>query len=366
MEKEKFQFDQQRSKLFDLLRLPVSVDELLDRAGEYDFQKQLADYTQELERFAQRHQRWFEQRQMEAYGEFNPFEPINLMASFDLKSVCEWSQLVDLLERSSEADLRSCYVRRLVQSDWLNDPNQQGEEWMIHLTDAEHWMNLIEETKMTDQLKWRYYQLLKQPKAGANRYLAWLDQIRPAFDAMWQQNQEAIEQIGHNWQLILNREGIRYFEPNYQDFISTEVLTESLGVGPVVLLCSLSSPFSLMAFEANGLSIICFGRYWQEATEQFGRFKKEKQDSRVFFFKNLGDPTRYAIFKAIWQGVQTNKELAKSLNITSATVSYHLNQLVLAGILMIDEEAGRFGYKVNQPEMIKQLAGFLEEIRQTK
>ena len=60
----------------------------------------------------------------------------------------------------------------------------------------------------------------------------------------------------------------------------------------------------------------------------------DKQQDRFNVFKNFGDKTWYQIFCEIAKGTKSVKGIAEQLGITSATVSYHINELVLSNLVV--------------------------------
>jgi predicted transcriptional regulator len=64
-------------------------------------------------------------------------------------------------------------------------------------------------------------------------------------------------------------------------------------------------------------------------------------------FKNLGDTTRYKVLKNISNGITSTKDIANSLGVSSATVSYHINQLNTSKILKLERVNGKYINSVN-------------------
>lgn len=64
----------------------------------------------------------------------------------------------------------------------------------------------------------------------------------------------------------------------------------------------------------------------------------------VLIFKNLGDKTRYEVVKLIATGESSTKKIATALEVSSATISYHLSALVTAKIIRLDKSNNKFRY----------------------
>ena len=76
--------------------------------------------------------------------------------------------------------------------------------------------------------------------------------------------------------------------------------------------------------------------------------EKEEQVNRILAYKNLGDKTRYEVLKCISNGMQSTKDIAHQLNVSSATISYHLNNLMTSKLIRLAYEDGKYFNKVNQ------------------
>ncbi len=74
---------------------------------------------------------------------------------------------------------------------------------------------------------------------------------------------------------------------------------------------------------------------------------ENKTLERVQIFKNLGDKTRYEVLKLIAAGETSTKVIAKSLGVSSATVSYHLNNFLTSKVIRMDKSNNKFGYIVD-------------------
>lgn len=78
-------------------------------------------------------------------------------------------------------------------------------------------------------------------------------------------------------------------------------------------------------------------------------------------FAALGDPTRIALLRAVWQGPRTVSDLAESLPVTRQAVSKHLRVLEGAGLLR-PERAGREIRWHGVPEGMREARAFLDDM----
>jgi len=71
------------------------------------------------------------------------------------------------------------------------------------------------------------------------------------------------------------------------------------------------------------------------------------------FFKVLSDPNRIEILKLLSQRSWFGQELAEQLNITPATISYHMSFLQKIGAVTFNRADNRSYYTLNNSKLIK-------------
>ena len=85
----------------------------------------------------------------------------------------------------------------------------------------------------------------------------------------------------------------------------------------------------------------------EEAFKRMKEINENKTLERVQIFKNLGDKTRYEVLKLIAAGETSTKVIAKTLGVSSATISYHINNLLTSKVIKMDKSNDKFGYVVD-------------------
>jgi DNA-binding transcriptional ArsR family regulator len=77
--------------------------------------------------------------------------------------------------------------------------------------------------------------------------------------------------------------------------------------------------------------------------------------------KNLSDRTRFEIIKLLLKKNHFGQELASELNITTPTVSYHMNQLFASNLIDIERMDHKAFYKLNKVTIRKILEFLIRE-----
>lgn len=89
---------------------------------------------------------------------------------------------------------------------------------------------------------------------------------------------------------------------------------------------------------------------------------KDQSDYTDEILKALNDPRRMAILRLLKQRSWFSKELADELNLTPATVSYHMDILFRAELIKIEHSAQRrYYYTINEKAVKKLIEGLRQE-----
>lgn len=121
------------------------------------------------------------------------------------------------------------------------------------------------------------------------------------------------------------------------------------------LLNPYSAAFRSVLLDPNKLELV-FGimmdEYYQEDQEEFSEQVNQNK------LRTFSDPSRFEIIKLLQKRPYYVKEMADILFLTPATLSYHLNQLQIAGFIGLYYE-GRKSYYYLRKETIKKLGDYL-------
>lgn len=79
--------------------------------------------------------------------------------------------------------------------------------------------------------------------------------------------------------------------------------------------------------------------------------RERQQEKRKLFFKILSEEKRIELIKRLAKRPYYIYELGKELNLTSATVSYHVGMLVDIGIVRLEKDGHRFYYELKKDKL---------------
>lgn len=90
--------------------------------------------------------------------------------------------------------------------------------------------------------------------------------------------------------------------------------------------------------------------------------KKNESELLQDKLKALGDKSKYDILKMLKNGPMYGQQIAEKLSLTTATISYHMNYLVLCGLVKLNKVDNRIYYNANKDEINSFLKKLGEEL----
>lgn len=330
---------------FDLLQLPLAF--LEEPAAE-------SEHTLEREAFREKFKRHAHQAMPFAFYAYGPLHPLYFPGLPQLLEAEDPQALIELLRNFRAEDVLSLFSNALSENTNFSDLGQVT----VLAADPGVLRQAVKDSAHTDEEKWKLFMILEDPLGWFRAYVNWLEQILPDFLNWYEERSQAVLAQQLRWAKELERDGLEALDRWSYGLFEGKAFDRIMHDQSFrVMLCISTGPIDQLNFSAQGLPekdpdgmimYLCGSLGIEQEFKRIAKEKLDREEQRLLLCKNLGDKTRYEILKAIAQGEVANKELAKALGVSSATVSYHVNQLVLAGILKVDASKGRFGYALDR------------------
>lgn len=226
---------------------------------------------------------------------------------------------------------------RIIDNDCI--PQDLSMDMLLHMIlrgrdeNAELALRLIDFCLNMDQLVAQFTQMIDQATVlfQQKEHL-----VLPQLQAVWEHMEQAIEIKGMDLVTDLMPMSGKFTRP-YHVYVSA-MMPHNLRYG--IALDNASEHLTV------GVSVL--------ALEEL-----EKQHENTFaaadVFKSLGDKTKLDILQALRTRSMYGQELATLLNLSTATISYHMNLLLNHDFVMVERENSRIYYQLNKPGLIRQL-----------
>ena len=188
-------------------------------------------------------------------------------------------------------------------------------------------LDFLKNLPIDDTLRWNYFTIMSQPKKFVEDFISLHQILKPIFEKVYAEYLPILEKSYQEFETTIQEHPTILAEA----FSGTKVIEEidwasdEISVIPTLLLSD---------FFFQDSEILILGAKSLEVIQHVIQTRLDKQQERINVFKNLGDKTRYQIFCEIAKGSKSVKGIAEQLGITSATVSYHINELVLSNLVV--------------------------------
>ena len=188
-------------------------------------------------------------------------------------------------------------------------------------------LDFLKNLPIDDTVRWNYFTIMSQPKKFVEDFISLHKTLKPIFVKVYAEYLPILEKSYKEFETTIQEHPTILAEA----FSGTKVIEEidwasdEIAVIPTLLLSD---------FFFQDSEILILGAKSLEVIQHVIQTRLDKQQERINVFKNLGDKTRYQIFCEIAKGSKSVKGIAEQLGITSATVSYHINELVLSNLVV--------------------------------
>lgn len=238
----------------------------------------------------------------------------------------EKAYLNDLLNIEDEI-FRKKFIKALLTVD-EEDKNKIIEEDVI---DESHAIKYINDLKIDASNKWNMLIMVQDPKKCLNEFVSLLNKVEPLFVKYYQQKVDEVESVGHELSKKLSgntSETIRKMSFNAVNYDFGDNDSCALYVSAIF-------PYTLRFIESDPCKIV-WGLEMEYSFQKLHEMNEDKMVQRVKVFKALGDKTRYDTIRLIASGVSSIKDIATKLDVSSATISYHINEFLTSGIISLN------------------------------
>lgn len=336
----------EKSKEEDDLKIPYFADylDLLNRV-----EVKLEPYVKDIEFFYMKN----------IHGEY---DFIGLISSvymiFGHNSEKEY---LDMLLGLSEKDINKSIAYSIISDnenslDYSEEIMSRAEALSLSKSEL---IALIKDLPTDAAAKWNLFLTIEEPVKYMKIYVDLMYKILPIFTDFYKQYEEEVGKYGQYLAEFLNEKGTKGLEEKTYSILDSKVINDD--DNRIFISAVLQYAIAVMGVGRN--SYIAWGLRMEEAFKRIKEVNENKINERVQVFKNLGDKTRYEVVRLIASGETSTKEIAQALGVSSATISYHINNLLQSKIIKIDRAESRYSYVVDHETLEKTINGLMQDLK---
>ncbi|MDI9508287.1 MAG: ArsR family transcriptional regulator [Bacillota bacterium] len=360
----RFKFYPIESRIFDFLQFPTMIyakdhyekikehdDRLVPSYVDYlDFlnkaDAKLKPYIKEIELF-------YMDNIMEEYDFIGLISNANRIIGYK----CE-KEYLDMLLGLNDKDISKSIAYSILSA---SDNNlEYSEELMTRAEaislDRTDLIALIKNLPIEASSKWTLFLYIEEPVKYMKMYVEFMYRILPIFTELYGLYEEEVNRYGQDLVKFLNENGTKGLEEKTYSILDSKIMDNEENS----IFISATLQFAIYISGLGPYNYIAWGLRMEEAFKRMKEMSENKINERVQVFKNLGDKTRYQVIKLIASGETSTKEIAQALGVSSATISYHINNLLQSKIIKIDRTENRYSYLIDH-ELLEEIINGLKE-----
>ncbi|WP_314853179.1 winged helix-turn-helix domain-containing protein [uncultured Granulicatella sp.] len=236
-----------------------------------------------------------------------------------------FDEYVEFLQSMDEVLIKKQLMTSIVKQDEEELVVEDKVEELVGNQFA--FLDFLKYLPIDDTLRWNYFTIMSQPKKFVEDFISLHQTIKPIFDKVYAEYLPILEKSYTEFEATIREHPTILAEAftGTKEIKEIDWTSDDISVIPTLLLSD---------FFFQDSEILLLGAKSLEVIQHFIQTRLDKQQERINVFKNLGDKTRYQIFCEIAKGTKSVKKIAEQLGITSATVSYHINELVLSNLVV--------------------------------
>ena len=236
-----------------------------------------------------------------------------------------FDEYVEFLQSMDEVLIKKQLMTSIVKQDEEELVVEDKVEELVGNQFA--FLDFLKYLPIDDTLRWNYFTIMSQPKKFVEDFISLHQTIKPIFDKVYAEYLPILEKSYTEFEATIREHPTIVAEAftGTKEIEEIDWTSDDISVIPTLLLSD---------FFFQDSEILLLGAKSLEVIQHFIQTRLDKQQERINVFKNLGDKTRYQIFCEIAKGTKSVKKIAEQLGITSATVSYHINELVLSNLVV--------------------------------
>lgn len=259
--------------------------------------------------------------------------PLNLYYLIDRKdaAIKTFDALLDAMESLSDREIRLAIMN-------LFNEGEDGDKKIFEVLDK---------ANLSNEERWYFLSAYEEPKKYIGQLIEFYRYISPKYEILYEKYSDERSAFVENFDFDKFLKDMPFINDDLSGIITQSKIEVFI----------LSSFIKKIQFELNSK----YNTSWIILGANVDAYVLNKgddlsDDSLSGLLKSLSDKSRYQVLKLISKSNMRTKDIAKSLGITSAAVSYHLSKLANDLLIVLNNVEGKDAkYSLNKERMNKLL-----------
>lgn len=301
--------------------------------------KEQYEYINEIHKLTKEQMDFFFNDESEIFRFFIVFPKI-----WESNSIDEY---INYLETINESDLKEMLVRILIDNKLKNDDNCIKS--IASTNDCI--LKFITDLDISKSSKWDLYCFINNIENFKQEFINLIKNYIPKFEILLTKQSSFINEINDTIAKNIKLQGIEFAKEFTNNIIELDNFKK------IYLTNSYFDNYYYYFTLTKNMEhcYIVIGAYYEELSD-----KNNTLETHLKVLKNLCDKTRFGIMKYILTEEKYGQEIAEKFSLSNATISYHMNNLLLLNLVEISKQDNKIFYKLNKKRLIKTIK-FLEK-----
>ncbi|GKX68126.1 ArsR/SmtB family transcription factor [Inconstantimicrobium mannanitabidum] len=237
-----------------------------------------------------------------------------------------------------------------INQEFADEISEKGDQFEQLLDDKSilNFIDLLDTIEINEDAKWKLIQVYKNPKP---HYMVLVEIILKNEDAHKNAYKE-VEQLVHKFIEDFQK------DPQGKYVYIQETIGIKLNSNKLIIYPAVARFNALTMDLKDGCEILHYGILFDKLMEGVRTIGSDKAPI-INVLKPLSDKSKFEIIRLLKNEEMYGQQIAEKLKLTTATVSYHMNDLVVANLVCLERRDSKVYYSLNR-KAIKEFISELE------
>lgn len=358
----KFKFYYRESRIYDFLQFPILAfkREVLEKLQSSDKEIPMEDRMNLFNKAEEKLKPFIKDIELFYSKQFaNSYDFIDLIT--DIHTIFGYEDEKHYLNMLISLDEKQIYDSIAYSILASNENNKYFSEEIMKKAEAiskDELISTVKELPAEPATKWSLFLIIAEPLKYMEMYVNLMYSLLPFFEEIYSPYADEVNKYGQYFADFLNKNGSEGLKEISSSILDKNIVNDEENI----VLISAIEKYAVLISGTAKINYIVWGLKTEEYFKKLKELNENKVNERVNIFKNLGDKTRYEVLRLLASGITSTKEIAKTLGVSSATISYHLSNLLQAKIIKPGLANNKYNYIINYLFIEEIIRGFKEDI----
>lgn len=253
------------------------------------------------------------------------------------EDIWKYKELKEYLNHLSEIDCEY-FEEKIVKS--LSKGELDEEEVKNITSSKESIINYVNDLDIKSSVKWEIFSMINYKQKYMYDFIQFINEYIPIYKSIQKERIKHIKKFNDYLEKNIKQSGIDFIKNITKNIVKLDDF-EKIYITSVYI-----DDLTINIKDKENTCYIYFGVNFENVINKM--LGSGDLENNLNIFKNISDKTRFQIIKLLLKRDYYGLEIAQALSITTATVSYHMDYLLLTGIVHCEKRDHKAYYSLNK------------------